>query len=213
MNRDRWEVSMSTATVSPIERHNAEVPWWPVKRFTVEEYEHLAEIGALHEDDNLELLDGWLVPKMTKNPLHDSRIDLLDELLDAVLPSGWYVRVQNVLVTSDSCPEPDLAVVRGRSLDYERKHPTAADVGLVIEVADSSIATDRVKGRIYARAGVVEYWIVNPVDWCVERMTGPQPDGSFAQTERYRVNEQIPVTLDGVVIGTLPLVELLTPPA
>jgi Uma2 family endonuclease len=204
-------MSMSVVE-SPTQRHNAAVPWWPVKRFTVEEYSRLAEIGALHEDDNLELLDGWLVPKMTKNQLHDSRVDLLDELLDDVLPPGWYVRIQNVVVTADSCPEPDLAVVRGRSLDYERKHPAPADVALVIDVADSSVTTDRVKDRIYARAGVVEYWIVNLVDWCIERMTGPQPDGQFARTERFSVSDALPVTLDGAVVGQLPLTEMLTPP-
>uniref|UniRef100_A0A7C2P8H2 Uma2 family endonuclease n=1 Tax=Schlesneria paludicola TaxID=360056 RepID=A0A7C2P8H2_9PLAN len=204
---------MSTATVSPIERHNAEVPWWPVKRFTVEEYQHLAEIGAIHEDDNLELLDGWLVPKMTKIPLRDGTIDVLHDLLREVLPRGWHVRCQNALVTPDSVPEPDLAVVRGTRGRYRGKHPTAADVSLVVEVADSSVTTDRVKGRIYARAGVVEYWIVNLVDWRIERMTGPQPDGSFTRTEMFTVNDRIPVALDGAVVVSLSLVELLTPPA
>jgi Uma2 family endonuclease len=181
-------------------------------RLSVAEYQQLAMLGKLTENDNIELLDGYLVPKAAKTPLHDSRIDLLSGLFCELLPFGWFVRNQNSLITADSVPEPDLAVVRGKPGAYRISHPTAADVALVIEVADSSITLDRNKGRIYARAGIVEYWIVNLVDWRIERMTGPQPDGQFARTELFSVNDAMPVTLDGAVVGQLPLREMLTPP-
>jgi Uma2 family endonuclease len=189
----------------------SEIPNWPVKRFTVEEYQRLAEIGFLHEDDNLELLNGWLVPKMTKNPLHDSTIDMLEGLLLDVLPRGWYVRVQNVLVTNDSCPEPDLVVVHGARSTFRRRHPQGVDAALVIEVADSSVQFDRDKAAIYARAGVVEYWIVNLIDWQVERHTGPQIDGTYRHRDVLTSEGMIPVMIGGKSIGEISLAGVLSP--
>lgn len=134
---------------------------WPVKRFTVEEYHRLIQSGLLNEDDQLELLDGWLVEKMPKNPPHDGTIDLLMYLISQLLPAGWFLRIQNSLSLPESEPEPDVAVVRGKPGDYLDRHPEGSDVVLVIEVADSSVDHDRKKRRLYARAGIAEYWIVN----------------------------------------------------
>lgn len=200
-------IESSETTLAPA------IPPWPVYRFRVAEYQHLAEIGVLTEDDNLELLEGWLVPKMTKNPLHDSCVDWLDGALEEFLAEGWYCRIQNTLVTEDSCPEPDLVVVRGRPLDYRQRHPTATDCALVIEVADSSVYQDRRKAAIYARAGVPEYWLVNLVDWQLERMTQPSVEGQYQQTSVLTVNDAVPLVISGVEAGRIPLRELLTPPA
>ena len=61
-----------------------------------------------------------------------------------------------------NAPEPDIAVVRGTEEDYADHHPGPADLVLVIEVADSSVGTDRsTKQRLYATAGVTQYWLVN----------------------------------------------------
>jgi Uma2 family endonuclease len=79
-------------------------------------------------------------------------------------------------------PEPDLAIVAGKDADYDLKHPTAAL--LVVEVADSSLAQDRLtKGAIYAAAGIPEYWIVNLRDDCVEVLRRPD-SGARRYTER-----------------------------
>ncbi len=166
---------MSTAT-NPItgrSRQSTIVPPWPLHRFTVAEYQRFIEIGAFGEDDPIELLEGWVVEKMPKTPLHDGTIDVVQALLEAVIPAGWYVRIQNSLVTADSIPEPDLAVVRGSGRDYLRRHPTASEVALVVEVADSSVARDREKRRLYARAGVPIYWIVNLEEACLEIHSEP----------------------------------------
>jgi len=113
-------------------------------------------------------------------------------------------------VTSDSVPESDITVVRGERGTYRGKHPTGRETALVIEVAESSVSLDRKKAAIYARAGIPEYWIVNLEDWRLERM--PQPDGTFAKTETLHVSDSVPVTIDGVVVGTVPLNNVLTPP-
>ena len=80
-----------------------------MRRFSVAEYERIGNTGILTEDDSVELLEGLIVEKMTKNPRHDATIDVLVQLLFRLLPAGWFPRVQNVLLTGDSAPEPDVA--------------------------------------------------------------------------------------------------------
>lgn len=88
------------------------------------------------------------------------------------------VRVQGPLgLSEDSEPQPDLALLPLG--DYRHEHPTTALV--IIEVADSSLPYDRVKGHVYARAGIPEYWIVDLVDRVVEVHTDPR-DGAYAST-------------------------------
>jgi Uma2 family endonuclease len=149
---------------------------------------------------------------MPKGPLHDGTIELLIGLLNDILPKDWHTRGQDSVVTSDSVPEPDVAVVHGPRGDFRRRHPTGRETALVVEVAESSVSLDRKKAAIYARAGVPEYWIVNLEDWQLERMTQPKPDGNFAKQEILTAADSVPVSLDGSVIGTLALGELLTPP-
>src|SRR5262249_62207670 len=81
------------------------------RRFSVAEYHKLIDLGILTEDDNLELLEGYLVHKMTRKPPHDGTLDLIRETLR--LPAGWMLRMQEAVTLSDSEPEPDGAVVRG----------------------------------------------------------------------------------------------------
>src|SRR5262249_30603098 len=113
------------------------------RRFSVAEYHKLIESGILTEDDNLELLEGYLVHKMSRNPPHDATIQRLMKRLLRLLPPGWDLRVQSAVTLSESEPEPDLAVVRGDENAYIARHPAGADVGLVIEVSDSTLPADR----------------------------------------------------------------------
>src|SRR4051794_12925617 len=129
----------------------------------------MIETGILTPADRVELLENYVVRKMTKNPSHDGTIDLMKAAFGNVLPSGWLLRIQQTVVLSDSQPEPDGAVARGNPRTYLTRHPGPPDVGLIIEAADSSLLRDqRDKTRIYARAGIVCYWIINLVDHRVE---------------------------------------------
>jgi len=151
---------------------------FPARRFSVAEYEQIGRAGILTEDDSVELLEGLIVEKMTKHPPHDGMIDLLVQLLSRCLPLDWYPRTQNVLVTSDSAPEPDVVVTRGEPRQYMQRHPTAADAALVIEVADSSLLRDRRKRKIYARAGIAQYWIIDLNSSNIEMYAQPNVAGS-----------------------------------
>ena len=168
---------------------------WPLHRFTVTEYQRFVEIGAFGEDDPIELLEGWVVEKMPRNPPHDSTISRTERELRLILPASWHARIQSSLVTSDSVPEPDIAVVRGPADDYDDQHPTGSNTALVVEVADSSVEVDRDKSRIYAEAGVAVYWIVNIPDRQVEVYTGPQPHQRNYRA-RYIATEMEELSLD-----------------
>jgi Uma2 family endonuclease len=133
--------------------------------------------------------------------------------LRAALPAGWIVRVQNPISLDDeSAPEPDIAVVRGSLTDYRHAHP--ARPALIIEVAEASLRFDRIeKGSLYARAGIVDYWIVNLVDRVVEVYRDPGPDLTapfgwrYASVERFR--QPAALTLLGAPAAPIPVAALL----
>jgi Uma2 family endonuclease len=177
----------------------------PVLRFTVAEYEALVRSGAFPEEPRHELLEGWITPKMTKSPLHEAAIDQIQETLRAHLPPGWRLRIQSAITTGDSQPEPDLALARGDARTYLDRHPGPGEVPLVIEVADSSLARDRgLKARVYARAGIPHYWIVNLADRQVEVHTSPTgtaTTAAYSRVESIRPEGVIPLMLDGAEVG------------
>jgi Uma2 family endonuclease len=185
---------------------------FPVRRVTVEEYHRLADLGFLKQDDRVELLEGLISPKMVHNPPHDSTVDLVDETISSCLPAGWRTRIQSAITTADSEPETDVAVVRGTARDYKARHPGPADIGLLIEVADSSLERERDKGRIYARAGIEVYWIVNLIGACVDvytHPTGSTADPAYAQSEKYLAGQAIPFALGGPALPPIPVADLL----
>jgi Uma2 family endonuclease len=183
------------------------------RRFTVAEYHRLIELGMLTEDDNLELLEGYLVHKMSRNPPHDAAIQKAMKKWLRLLPPGWDLRVQSAITLAESEPEPDFAIVRGDEQTYLTRHPTAADIGLVVEVSDSTLPGDRDdKGRIYARAGIECYWIVNLIDRQVEVYTAPSrpvPDPKFAQRVDHRPGASIPLLLGGTAQVQVAVQDLL----
>ncbi len=144
------------------------------RRLTRVEYERLVDRGVLDEDDPIELLDGRLVFREPQGSRHAAASLRVRLALDRAFGRGYHVRSQfPIALDAVSEPEPDVAVVRGRIEDYLDAHPSAPV--LVVEVADSTLATDRGrKGSLYARAGVADYWIVNLVDGVLEAYRQPK---------------------------------------
>jgi Uma2 family endonuclease len=139
-----------------------QAPTVPYHRFTVDEYQWMGRTGILRPDDRVELLDGQIVDMAPIGPVHASIVDRLVEVLRDVLGKQVIVRAQSPVAIGASQPEPDLALLRRREDFYRHEHPTAADVLLVIEVADSSLLRDRdIKARLYLRSGVPEVWVVD----------------------------------------------------
>src|SRR5688572_21360418 len=109
------------------------------RRFTVAEYQHLTRLGVLTEDDDVELVEGFVVLKMARNPRHCSTLQRLFNRLYRLALVGWEVRIQMAVSLSDSEPEPDAVLARGDENSFGQRHPGPADIGLVVEVADSSL--------------------------------------------------------------------------
>jgi Uma2 family endonuclease len=189
------------------------VPTEPIWRLTVEQYHEMITAGILTEDDPVELLEGWLVLKMPKHPPHAVVTRLTQKALDRVVPPGWDVRVQDPLTTDTSEPEPDVAVTRGDTRDYLDRHPSPKDVAIAIEVSETSLARDRgLKKRIYARARIPVYWIINLINRRVEVYSSPSGPAKKPDYRRCQVldhDDEVPVIIDGRSVGVLRVSDLL----
>ncbi|MBZ0116336.1 MAG: Uma2 family endonuclease [Sandaracinaceae bacterium] len=146
------------------------------------EYDRLVSAGAF-EGERVELLDGQVMRMPPHGPEHDGTIDVLLDILRPRIGERARIRVQQAFAaTDDAEPEPDVALVPMG--DYRDAHPSKAF--LVVEIAVSSVAYDREKAAIYARAGVPEYWLVDVVRGAVEIYRDPSADGYDQRTTHRR---------------------------
>lgn len=159
-------------------------PWVTRRKFDVRDYYRLAEAGILREDDRVELIEGEIVTMVPIGSAHNGTVTALNYRLMRVAGDRATVMVQGPLrLSGDSEPQPDLMLLRPRADFYSGAHPTAADVLLLIEVAQSSLRYDRgVKLPLYARHGVPEVWIVDLANRVVEVHRDPQADGYAGST-------------------------------
>jgi Uma2 family endonuclease len=143
-------------------------PPLPLWRMTRVRYDRLIEAGIFGPEDRVELLDGLLVAHEPQDGRHATAVFLVRQALEKVFGRGYYVREEKPIALDDqSEPEPDVVVVPGRPRDYRDAHPSQPV--LIVEVADTSLALDRVrKGGLYARAGVADYWVLNLIDEVLE---------------------------------------------
>lgn len=133
------------------------------RRWSVDEYYRMGEVGLLTEDDRVELIDGEVIQMSPIGSRHAGCINQLNYLLNQQIGNRAIVAVQNPIRFSDNTePQPDLALLRPRPDFYRTAHLAPADVLLVVEVADRSIGYDRgMKVRLYAEALIPEYWLVD----------------------------------------------------
>ncbi|MBD2252492.1 Uma2 family endonuclease [Nostoc parmelioides] len=136
------------------------------KRFTLDEYQKLTELGFFHEDDHIELINGELIQTVSKGKVHETCLrKLLRELPKLVGDRATLQSQAPITLPPNSEPEPDFAIVKNRDDNYLSAHPSPSDVLLVIEVADSSLSYDQdIKIPLYAKAGIADYWIFNLFD-------------------------------------------------
>jgi Uma2 family endonuclease len=202
---------MNVSVLPPEPR--ATLPASRLKRFTKAEYNRLVESGVYTTEDRFELLEGWLVDKMPNNPPHATSLGLLEDLLIALLLSPWIFRTQRpISLSGDSVPEPDLVVVKGPRRRFAKRHPTAAEIALLVEVSDSTLLQDRgIKLEMYAVDRIQEYWIINLVDNVVEVYTQPKGgrNPSYRQTISYCAGESVPLRIDGKHLGEVAVSDLL----
>jgi Uma2 family endonuclease len=161
-----------------------------LRRWTRQEYDRMIDAGILGPSDRVELIEGEIIEMSPQKPPHAICIELTDDALRRIFRDGFRIRIQLPLALEDSEPEPDLAVVRGSIRDNPTEHPSTAV--LVVEVADATLDYDRRrKARVYARAGIPEYWLVNLVDYEVEVYRDPSPDGHYAAVQRVNASNSV----------------------
>lgn len=181
-------------------------PIWPI---TVETYHEMADKGILHSGDRVELLEGIIVEKPQVNPPHRISTHVSRQALERVVPDGWYVDSQMPITLSRSEPEPDVSVIRGDTHNYADRHPGPAEVGLVMEIADTSFERDSIlKKRIYAAAGIPYYWLLNLKTRSLEVYSVPQGN-EYTQRAVHKPEQAVDVVLDGKTVGTVRVGDLL----
>ncbi len=149
------------------------------RRLTVDEYQRMAEIGILHEDDHVELLEGELYQMAAMNGPHVSCVMRFNNWFVPRVAPRALVSVQSAIrLSPHSAPEPDIVLVRYREDFYVDAPPAAGDILLIVEVADATLSHDRdVKIPLYATAGIAEAWLVDLRRRRVTVYRDPSPDG------------------------------------
>ena len=139
----------------------------PRRLFSVEEYHRMAEAGILREKERVELIEGEIVQMAPIGTQHFGCVINVNRLFVARLGDRAVVSPQGpVVIAPRSEPQPDLALLRPRAVPYSRALPTPEDVLLAVEVADTTVRFDRlVKSRLYARAGIAEFWLCLVTRW------------------------------------------------
>jgi Uma2 family endonuclease len=173
----------------------------------------MIRLGILTEDDPVELLEGWIIHKMPKNPPHRASTKLTRSALEEIVPEGWYVDALRTITLLDSEPEPDVVVVRGSTRDYLDRHPGSQDLAWVVEIADSTLERDRTsKKRLYARGGIPVYWIVNLPEQKLEVYTEPidlAQEPTYQQRQDYSLSDDVSVAIEGREVGCFRVRDLL----
>jgi Uma2 family endonuclease len=172
-------------------------------RINVEEYERMGAAGIFPADDRLELIEGGIYKIPPIGGPHAACVNYMSQLLHTFAAGRLIVGTQNPVRLDDfSEPQPDVALLRWRDDFYRSSHPTPADVLLLIEVADSTVETDRsVKLPLYAKAGVPEVWIVNLPGEVIEIYAEAQ--GGAYQTARTHARGEVAraQTVAGLSVG------------
>jgi Uma2 family endonuclease len=147
---------------------------------------------------------------MSQKPPHFWSVDVTEEALRAVLPARWSIRREGpARIPEFDEPEPDLAVARGSRENYRTRHPEPSDIGLLVEVADTSLERNRGQRLVaYARGRIPVYWIVNLVDRQVEVYTDPAGD-NYNRRLDFKERQEVPVIIDGMEIGRIAVTSIL----
>jgi Uma2 family endonuclease len=178
-----------------------------VAQISIEQYDRMIASGVF-EGQRIELIHGELRMMSPIGPSHEFTVDSVNRLSMQVVPlDRVLVRIQNSieLPTLLCVPEPDITCVKNRS--YLKARPKAADVFLLIEVADTSLDYDRgEKAELYAKARIADYWIINLVELCVEVFRDPHR-GHYRSLKTFDIGDQIhPLAFPKIALAVADLI-------
>lgn len=174
----------------------------PQRRWNVDEYHRIIAAGILAPNDRVELLEGRIIEMVPQETPHASTTSSFGNDFVLLFAGKAWVRQQlPITIAPDSEPEPDIAVVRLDQTRYRDRHPYPEDVYLLIEVSDATLSYDRDhKAKVYARANIPEYWLVDVKQKRVLVFREPQGEGYQVEEVLDRTATIAPVALPDVVI-------------
>jgi Uma2 family endonuclease len=180
------------------------------RRFTVDDYHRMAVAGIFNEADRVELVDGEILQMSPIGDRHAAAVNRGNRVFSRTVGDRALVSVQNPIdLPPYDEPQPDIALLRPRDDDYARGKPGAADIMLVIEVADTSVAYDRqTKLRRYAAAGIHESWLLDLPGDALEVHREPGPRGYALIRRCYRGERVAPEALPDVEVAVADLLPM-----
>jgi Uma2 family endonuclease len=171
--------------------------------FTVDDYHRMGEAGIFTEDDRVELIEGEIVDMTPIGNRHIGVVDRINEIFAVLgLSKRAIVGVQSpVRLGDNSEPQPDLLLLRRRDDFYTTGPAGPAEVFLLLEVADSSLAFDRDrKAPLYAQSGIPEYWIVDINAKCIHVYRQPTESGFLSVTVAVGSDPLHPIAFPDVAV-------------
>ena len=174
-----------------------------VHKFTVDEYMRMTEAGILAREDKVELVDGVIFEMAPIGRPHGRRTHRLARLFGRMVPEDVEVSIQSTIRLSDrTAPEPDIALLTPEASLDEDNIPASQGILLIVEIADSSLSTDRgPKALRYAQSGIPELWsfILDTDEIEVSRQ--PTPEG-YADVRRLGPGDTLTIqALPGIQIS------------
>jgi Uma2 family endonuclease len=187
--------------------------------FSIEQVEAMVHQGILSEADRVELWDGVLIEKMTKNTPHIVAAARLGKFLHRAVPEGYTICVEATIALPwpgrrrrGSLPEPDVVIVVGDPDTFGRRIGPQ-DIAVIIEIADTSLAEDRTRTkRRYARAAIPTYWLINLPERRIEVYsgpTGPSRSPDYGTLTIFGEDQYLPLVLGGIEVGQILVRDLL----
>ena len=180
---------------------------------TVDEYCQGLVQGEFGAAGSVELLEGHVVAKARRSLRHDGAVEKIREVLAKILPGGWHLQVAQAIVTPDSQPEPDVAIVADALDSRTSRPPRGEEIALIVEAADASLALDRrLKGRVYARAGILNYWVLNLIDSQLEvysNPSGPVQMPGFQEHRIYRGDDKLSLVIGLDDLGMVRVADMI----
>jgi Uma2 family endonuclease len=197
-------------TLKPIPNLTLTVEPTAVKYWTVQDYHRMSEMGFLTPEERTELINGQIVLMASKGAPHVTSLHLLANELRDQLGNTALVRTQDPIQLDDWLePEPTLVIARGTVSDYADRHPRPSNIELVVEVADSTLKQDcEIKDKLYAQAGITDYWVLDLKNRQLHVFRNPTPTGYTSHLILTEPNQIAPLSFPSL---TLSLTAILPP--
>lgn len=174
-----------------------------LKSWTVHDYHLMSDLGILDPTERTELIAGQITLMVAKGTPHVITLQLFGSELLSQLGTESLIRTQDPIHLDDSSePEPDLVIVQGKILDYVDRHPQPADIHLLVEVADSTLSYDcQIKDKVYAKAGIQDYWVIDLKNRQVHIFRNPQSTGYASHLMLDESQTVSPLAFPAVIIS------------